>query len=78
MSGLPGNPHADAAFKTLELCDNYNGEAIAEAILALAYEQRNAALVALYAASISVGGRDKATQDVLRQIIERMALDVQS
>jgi hypothetical protein len=66
-NSLPGNPHFSAAnYAELEAAEY----AQAQATLALAYEQRTANLIALFAQE----GLDVNYANLLKQITERMGL----
>lgn len=71
MSNLPGNPHANV---NADYADTNDGRINGEAILALAYEQRTASLVALFNDPHPEGIPGIDYVEIARQIHERLGL----
>lgn len=70
MHGLPNNPYGISG----DYAETADGRTQTDATLALAFEQRTANLIAFYGIAISIGARDKPTDDLQRQIVERLGL----
>lgn len=80
MSGLEGNPYADAHQHRPGVTEDDSQWAIAQAVLALAHEQRTATLLSQhqYALNLHLSGEKSITAEELNklneQIEERMGL----
>jgi len=69
MSNLPGNPHANSG----DYADTNDGRLTAEAIFALAYEQRTATLVqALLSDSLVTDGK---YDDIQAEVRKRLGME---